>query len=577
MSDNKQQEISEYHNELFGENTYIFSPEDDPALVQQTLDDIYAKQEANQFGKNRYAIYFLPGEYDDSVEVHVGFYMQVAGLGIKPTDTSISKLACLARWLSDDPSNYNATCNFWRSVENMEMRSNTVWAVSQATDMRRVQVDGTLALHDNYGWCSGGFLSDSRVTRMIDSGTQQQWLSRNNGYPTWLGDNWNLVFLGDEQEGLPTGTWPALSYTVVDQTEIVREKPFLVYDEKDGFGVFVPSIRKDSTGISWESGEPDGSVLPISDFYVAKPDADSAETINAALEKGKHLLLTPGIYELSEPIRVQNENTVVLGMGLATLHASSGNVCMETADVGGLILAGILFDAGSAESENLLVIGAELADGGESGVTDGNPISVSDLYFRVGGADPAAPAKVKTCVTIQSDHVIGDNLWVWRADHGDQVAWDKNTTKNGIIINGDDVYMYALMVEHFHEYQTVWNGNNGKVIMYQSEVPYDVADPSAWMSHDGDMYGYASFYVDEKVHDFEGTGLGIYLYNRDGIVRMHTAMEVPDAENVSVHHIITVMLNGYPGMEHVVNDAGDGVLNIGQVQKILDYCDGEYK
>ena len=161
---------AEFHTELFGENTYIFSPEDDPGQVAQTLDAIYEKQEADQFGEARYAIYFMPGEYDETIEADVGFYTQVAGLGELPTDTKLQSLQCTARWLSDDPSNHNACCNFWRGVENIELKTNTMWAVSQATFMRRVQVDGALFLHDEYGWCSGGFLADSNTDLMTDSG-----------------------------------------------------------------------------------------------------------------------------------------------------------------------------------------------------------------------------------------------------------------------------------------------------------------------------------------------------------------------------------------------------------------------
>ena len=99
---------AEFHTELFGENTYIFAPEDDPGQVAQTLDAIYEKQEADQFGEARYAIYFMPGEYDETIEADVGFYTQVAGLGELPTDTKLQSLQCTARWL----------CNFGRSVES---------------------------------------------------------------------------------------------------------------------------------------------------------------------------------------------------------------------------------------------------------------------------------------------------------------------------------------------------------------------------------------------------------------------------------------------------------------------------
>ncbi len=590
--------IRNYHTDLFGENVYLFTPEDNPEEVNAILDEIYDAQEENQFGEERYAIYFMPGVYDESIEVNVGFYMQVAGLGELPTDTRISSLQCTATWLGDDPNNHNACCNFWRGVENIEIGSNTMWAVSQATFMRRTQIDGALYLHDNCGWCSGGFLADSNTELMTDSGSQQQWLSRNCNWKAWMGANWNMVFVGIEENRAPEGAWPGIPYTEVEKTEKIQEKPFLIYDETEGYQVYVPAVRTDVAGTSWQNDTENtsGAKISINEFYVAKADTDTAATMNAALAKGKHLLLTPGIYELDEPLYIAKEDTIVLGMGLATLLPTKGNACIKTADVSGLILAGILFDAGEAESENLLVVGAaEVLGASEAqagddvaweSVTDNEAaerrstrdfITLSDLFFRVGGTTTENPTKVKNCVTINSANVIGDNFWIWRADHGDQVAWNKNTADTGIIVNGDDVTIYALMVEHFEKYQTIWNGNGGKVYMYQSEIPYDVPIQADWMSHDGTKEGYASFYVNEEVSDFEAWGLGIYLYNRDAAVTLASAMEVPDKEGVKVHNICTVMLNGYPGMEHIINDSGESVMQAGERQLICEYENGVKK
>lgn len=560
---------ADFHTELFGDNTYIFSPEDEPEKVAGILDQIYEKQEANQFGNERYAIYFMPGEYDESIESNVGFYTQVAGLGELPTDTKLESLQCNARWLSDDPSNHNACCNFWRGVENIELKTNTVWAVSQATFMRRVQVDGALFLHDDYGWCSGGFLADSNTDLMTDSGSQQQWLSRNCNWKAWMGANWNMVFVGTKEGKNPQGTWPVVPYTAVEKTEVMQEKPFLIYDDEAGYMVYVPKERENATGVSWENGS-EGEKIPIEQFYVAKPEKDTAETMNQALEEGKNLLLTPGIYDLTEPIVVNRADTIVLGMGLATLRAANRTACMETGDVQGLIIAGLLFDSGETKSDNLLVVGTEKEASGDAEKNN----YLSDLFFRVGGTDTEKPVSVKCCATINSDHVIGDNFWVWRADHGDHVAWDENEAENGIIINGDDVTMYALMVEHFKQYQTIWNGNRGKVYMYQSEIPYDVPAQEVWVSHEGQKNGYASFYVDDAVDAFEAWGLGVYLYNRDAVVELDTAMEVPDREGVKVHNICTVMLTGYPGMNHIINESGDSVTYAGQRNVICEYENG---
>lgn len=560
-------EIKNFHTDILGENVYIFTPEDETSQIQETINTIYSRQETAQFEDNRYALYFMPGEYD--VSSNVGFYTQLAGLGGFPTDTKLKAVNTYARWLSNPQGLNNATCNFWRSIENVEMQSDTVWAVSQATGMRRVQVDGNLTLHDEYGWASGGFLADSKVIGLVDSGTQQQWLSRNNSYSSWMGQNWNMVMLGDDPVGVPDKTWPEASYTAVLETPVVREKPFLVYDEKDGFGVYVPSWKEGSVSFGWsDDGDPEGRILPLDDFYVAKENADTAQTINEALADGKNILFTPGVYELDEALSVKKSGTVVLGIGLATLRSAGGNECLVSENADDLILAGLLFDAGTTESEALVHLGA--ANGAK-------PSLLADMYFRVGGIASDAPCKTKSCIVVDLDNVVGDNLWVWRADHGDNVGWDKNTCENGIIINGSGVKMYALMVEHFNGYQTMWNGEDGTCIMYQSEVPYDVPDRGQWINPDGKRFGYASFKVADDVSSFSATGLGIYLYNRDNTIPMYCAMEVPDIEGVHVHNVITAYLNGFPGMKCVINEAGDSILSAGQTAKVLDYENGQWR
>ena len=140
----RRNEIIGYHHELFGENVYFFTPEDPVEKVCQILDELWEQQETNQFGLSRYGIYFMPGSYDSAIEVKVGYYMEVAGLGLLPSDTKIAALNCNAGWLGDE-SNHNACCNFWRGVQNLTVTSDVMWAVSQATFMRRVLIEGNLA------------------------------------------------------------------------------------------------------------------------------------------------------------------------------------------------------------------------------------------------------------------------------------------------------------------------------------------------------------------------------------------------------------------------------------------------
>lgn len=94
----------------------------------------------------------------------------------------------------------------------------------------------------------------------------------------------------------------------------------------------------------------------------------------------------------------------------------------------------------------------------------------------------------------------------------------QNTAKNGAVIHGDNVIMYGLFVEHFQEYQTIWDGNGGRLYFYQSEIPYDVPNQSEFMSNNGKVNGFASLKVGDNVLTFESYGVGVYSYNRDATI-----------------------------------------------------------
>ena len=105
-----------------------------------------------------------------------------------------------------------------------------------------------------------------------------------------------------------------------------------------------------------------------------------------------------------------------------------------------------------------------------------------DVFFRIGGA---TPGKATTSLVVNSDNVILDDIWAWRADHGTGVGWTTNTADTGVIVNGDNVTAYGLFVEHYQKYEVIWNGNNGTDIFFQNEMPYDVPSQAAWMEAPG--------------------------------------------------------------------------------------------
>ncbi|SPE18037.1 Coagulation factor 5/8 type domain-containing protein (fragment) [Candidatus Sulfotelmatomonas gaucii] len=286
----------------------------------------------------------------------------------------------------------------------------------------------------------------------------------------------------------------------------------------------------------------------MSRFYLARPDVDTAESINAQLAKGKNVLFTPGIYELGEAIRVTRPNTVVLGLGFATLKPTHGSPAVTTADVGGIEIAGLLFDAGPVKSPVLLEVGPI----GSKARHQANPIYLHDVFFRVGGAGPGS-AQVN--LRINSSDTIVDHTWIWRADHGSGVGWDSNVSANGLVVNGDDVTAYGLFVEHHQEFQVLWNGNGGRTYFYQSEIPYDPPDQASYTSAKG-VNGWASYKVALDVTRHEAWGLGIYSVFLKPNVVLSRAIEVPETPGVRFHHIITVALGSKGAIENVIDRVG---------------------
>ncbi|HEX4701317.1 MAG TPA: RICIN domain-containing protein [Pseudonocardiaceae bacterium] len=525
----------------FGPNVLVFDPSMSAASIQSQLTNVFNQQASNQFGSNRFAILFKPGTYN--VDVNIGFYEQVIGLGLLPDNVDINgQVHVQADW-----NGGNATENFWRGAENMEVNppsGTNTWAVSQADPFRRMDVRGNMQL-DNNGFSSGGFIADSNVTGQINSGSQQQFLTRDSTIGSWTGSNWNMVFVG--VHGAPAQSYPNPPYTTVGSAPVVQEKPFLYIDNSGNYNVFVPALRTNSSGTTWAGGNPAGTSLPISQFFIAHP-GDSAATINSALSQGQNLLFTPGIYHLDSTINVNRPDTVVLGLGLATLTPDNGVVPMSVADVNGVKIGGLLFDAGQTNSPVLLQLGPS----GSNADHTADPSSLDDVFFRIGGAGVGQATQT---LVVNSNNVIGDDMWLWRADHGSGVGWTTNTATNGMIVNGANVTMYGLFVEHYQQYQVIWNGNGGRTYFYQSEMPYDPPDQASWMN--GGTNGFASYKVANSVTSHQAFGLGIYCFfeANPSNVAAH-AIESPTASGVAFHDMVTVSLGGTGTIQHIINNNG---------------------
>ncbi|MEU9211837.1 coagulation factor 5/8 type domain-containing protein [Streptomyces sp. NPDC048415] len=524
-----------------GPNVIVFDPS--TPGIQAKLDEVFRQQESAQFGTGRYALLFKPGTYN-GLNAQLGFYTSIAGLGLSPDDTTINgDVTVDAGWF-----NGNATQNFWRSAENLALNpvnGTNRWAVAQAAPFRRMHVKGGLNLSPTgYGWASGGYIADSRIEGSVGPYSQQQWYTRDSSVGGWLNAVWNMVFSG--VQGAPAQSFPNPPYTTLDTTPVSREKPFL-YLSGSEYRVFLPEKRTNARGTTWGSGTPRGSSLPLSQFYVAKPGVTAA-TLNAALTQGLHLLLTPGIYHLDQPIQVNRAGTVVLGLGYATLIPDNGVTALRTADVDGVRLAGFLIDAGSVNSSTLLEVGPTGASANHSA----NPTTVQDVFIRIGGA---GAGKATTSMVINSRNTIIDHTWVWRADHGTGVGWETNRADYGIRVNGDDVLATGLFVEHFNKYDVQWYGQRGRTIFFQNEKAYDAPNQAAIQN--GTVKGYAAYKVADSVTTHEGWGLGSYCYyNVDPTIVQHNGFAAPNTPGVKFHDLLVVSLGGQGQYEHVINETG---------------------
>ena len=532
----------------FGDKVLIFNPSMSAADIQAQIDKVYAIQQHSEFGPDRYALVFLPGKYN--VDVPIGFYTEVIGLGATPDAVHIAGNVHADASRPRD----NATCTFWRAAEGFSVTptgGTMQWAVSQAAPFRRMHILGDIVLHQNRGWASGGWMADSLIDGNVGSGTQQQWISRNSEWGSWTGSNWNMVFVGVPNP--PDGEWPKPPYTKVALTPIVREKPFLAVDTHGNYSVRVPSLRSNSAGITWHGGSTPGKSIPIDRFYIAHPGQDTAATINGQLDKGKNLIFAPGNYDLAEPIRVTRANTVVMGLGFATLRPTNGTAALTTADADGIIVAGLLIDAGPVSSPVLLEVGPSAS----KAMHAKNPISLHDVFFRVGGA---GPGRAVVNLLINSNDTIIDHTWIWRADHGSGVGWTTNPSANGLVVNGNNVTAYGLFVEHHQQYQVLWNGNAGRTYFYQSEIPYDPPDQASYTSGldaKGErINGWASYKVANTVSSHEAWGLGIYSVFRHPNVVLTRAIEVPTVPGVRFHHMITIALDNLGGISNVIDNVG---------------------
>ena len=566
-----------------GPNVLVFDPTMPQASIQSAVDAVVGQQIDNQFGPQRYSLLFKPGVYGSVASplvFDVGYYTQVAGLGKEPGAVTINGAVNVENQC-DAGGNCIALNNFWRSLSNLTINvaggtgchaNSEFWAVSQAAPMRRVHVNGAFSLMDfctQPSYASGGFIADSQFTGgSIVSGSQQQGLVRNSDLDGWSNGVWNQVFAGTV--GAPAqsfGVPGAQPYTTLPTTSVSADAPYLYTDSSGSYRVMVPAVKHNSVGTSWAGGATAGNSQPLANFFVATPQT-SVGAINLALLAGKDLLLTPGVYRLDRPIVISRPDTVVLGLGFATLNPQRGTEAMVVQDVTGTRITGIIFDAGPVNSPVLLQVGTHVGLPRRGTATD--PTVIQDVFFRIGGA---GAGKATTSVVVNTAQVVLDDIWAWRADHGTGVGWTTNTADHGLVVNGANVSAFGLFVEHYQKTEVIWNGQGGSTVFFQNEMPYDPPSQAAW-SLSPTFRGYPAFVVSPAVRTFQGYGMGSYSFFNQGFsIEATTAFQVPQTPGVQMHDLLTVFLDGAGAIDSVINGTGAAVTQAqqGKPSQVISY------
>jgi hypothetical protein len=584
----------------FGPNVCVFTPAMSQAAIQADLNAIAAQQVpvASQFSSQRYAVLFRPGTYgssDSPLVFQVGYYTEVAGLGSMPQDTVINgAIDVFNNLCTAGTQDCNSDDNFWRSLSNLTLNvdlpssppayvppvldpfgtgcanSAEIWSASQAAPIRRAVINGSVVFQDycaNHNFASGGFIADSKVSGSLNFFGNQQFMVRNSaiggaaGCPNGL---WNMVYSGVQGAPGPVFTGQCQQNTVLSASPVTEEEPFLYTDAGGGYHVFVPAVQHGSSGPSWSGGQEAGTSLPLSKFFVASPSTPTL-AISAALALGKDLILTPGVYNLSQPILVSRPGTVVLGLGLATLVPQHGNAAMIVTPNSGVKLSGLIIDAGPVNSPVLLSVGLPGLGGSGS-----DPDVIQDVYFRVGGAE-TTPTSASVSLLDNASNSIIDDVWAWRADHGNAVGWTQNTGATGLVVTGSGVTAYGLAVEHYQKNEVVWSGQGGTDIFFQNELPYDPPSQAAWMASPT-QNGYPAFLVSPNVKSFQGYGMGSYVVFIQTSATLHDAeaFQAPKAPGVQFRNSFGVWIAGSGGLDSIVNGVGGPVTsaNPGTVEPV---------
>jgi hypothetical protein len=188
-----------------------------------------------------------------------------------------------------------------------------------------------------------------------------------------------------------------------------------------------------------------------------------------------------------------------------------------------------------------------------------DPDTIQDVFFRIGGAETTNVSANVSLLDNASNSII-DDVWAWRADHGNAVGWTQNVGDTGLVVTGDNVTADGLFIEHYQKNEVIWSGQGGTDVFLQNELPYDPPSQADWMASPT-QDGYPAFLVTPNVTSFHGVGMGSYsvFINTPATLTDAEAFQAPDTPGVKFNNVFALWIAGPGGYGSVINGVGGAV------------------
>ena len=527
-------------------NGTVVTGDDMQTKLNAIYDIMKHKDDASsgEFSLNRFALMFMPGQYD--LSFNMGYYCMAQGLAPNPVDTVFKG------FINVPAANGSYLDNFDRALYNLTIQpfldTDQLFGCSQASPIRRIKCTKDFQLAGS-GFSSGGFLSHCDITGSLKGNSQQQFYFQNVKFGQVNVTVWNFLFLncvgnfGDIKRN-----------TCVTKTMLVTEKtneslsfsdiPLLVYEQ---------SKYQIMSGVQFSSPPEFVKNANFTDNFKFVHPKVPVNILNAAIVAGFHLVFTPGIYEYTEPIVISTSNTIILGCGYPTIKVGGKGPGMIVRDnVHGVCITHFLFEAGLSNASALLQIG-------ETKNTPGKAESPCVLYDVFGRCGPILEACCEAMIVLNTTYSVIQHCWLWRADHNSAGEYGGLGPKNcrsqyGLVVNADNCSGYGIFSEHHLKECVLWNGNFGRLFFLQCELMYEAASVQSW--------DYPGLRV--TGNDFFGTNIGVYSFfaTKHGATATKpivTSGVVVTGGSARIESACTLLLNNEKGggkIMHVINQTG---------------------